>query len=159
MIYIVIFLVSPKVVVPVQVVRLVDRPVVLSCSATGTPPINIAIITNSTILVNVTDTARIRITEEGNYTCRATSKYGTDEKVFKVINGENTQIIDFSFFKTARNLSELSDIHCTVCATILGQILLHPFSDICYFTFPIGQTKKCDQLVLQDDIPNDGIVR
>ena len=85
---IVIFLVSPKVVIPGQVVEVFGPAFRLSCSAIGTPPINISIIRNSTILVNTTNTASIRVTEEGSYTCRATSKYGTDEKVFQVINGE-----------------------------------------------------------------------
>ncbi|KAL9954427.1 hypothetical protein ACROYT_G041964 [Oculina patagonica] len=49
---------------------------------TGSPPIHTAIIRNSTVLVNTTNTAGIRIFEEGNYTCVATSNYGTDVKEF-----------------------------------------------------------------------------
>ena len=95
MIYIVIFLVSPKVAIPGQVVRVFGPAFRLSCPVTGTPPIKIELMRNSTILVNATNTASIPRAEEGNYTCRVTSKYGTDEKVFQVINGEDTQIIDF----------------------------------------------------------------
>ena len=71
----------------------------LSCSATGTPPIYIAMIRNSVPLVNKTNTASIRVNEEGNYTCQATNKYGTDETEFVVIfEGEDTQIISFMLF-------------------------------------------------------------
>ena len=81
-------LVSPKIIAsPGPVVRtfLGSR---MSCTATGTPFVYTAILRNSTKLVNTTDTASIRVDEEGNYTCRATSNYGTDERQFVVINGE-----------------------------------------------------------------------
>ena len=67
----------------------------LSCSATGIPPIYIAIIRNSATLVrNTTNTFNDRVSEEGNYTCRATSKYGTDERAFVVVMaGKETGII------------------------------------------------------------------
>ncbi len=57
----------------------------LPCSATGIPPIYTALIRNSTVLVNTTNTATIRLHEEGNYSCVATSKYGTDRKEFSVV--------------------------------------------------------------------------
>ena len=57
----------------------------LPCSATGTPPIYKALIRNSTVLMNTTETASIVLHEEGNYSCVATSKYGTDRKEFSVI--------------------------------------------------------------------------
>ena len=80
---------------PGPVVRkLPKRRLTLSCSAIGIPPLNITIIRNSTTLVNATNTARIQVIEEGNFICRATSKYGTDEKEFVVtFTGENTKII------------------------------------------------------------------
>lgn len=56
----------------------------LSCTVTGTPPIYTAMIRNSTILVNTTEIVAT-ITEEGNYTCVATNKYGTDLREFSVI--------------------------------------------------------------------------
>lgn len=56
------------------------------CSATGTPPIYIALIRNSTALVNATGTATINSNEEANYTCVATSKYGSDVRKFSVVN-------------------------------------------------------------------------
>ena len=66
----------------------------VSCSATGTPPIYIALIQNFTLLMNTTNTASSKLYQEGNYTCVATSKYGTDVKHF-VIKGEKIR-----YFKT-----------------------------------------------------------
>ena len=59
------------------------------CSAIGTPPIYIALIQNFTLLMNTTNTASSKLYQEGNYTCVATSKYGTDVKHFVVKRGEN----------------------------------------------------------------------
>ena len=126
MIYIVIFLVSPKVVIPGQVVRVYGPAFRLSCLATGTPPIKIELMRNSTILVNATNIASISAAEEGNYTCRATSKYGTDEKMFEVINGENTQIIDFSFF-TVRKLQGIF-LNCQIYTVLCAQPFWGKFS-------------------------------
>ena len=88
-------LVSPKVVILAPVVQVLTG-TKLSCSATGTPPIYIAIIRNSTTLRNTTTSASIPVTERGNYTCRATSKYGTDEKQVVFINGEYTRLFHFN---------------------------------------------------------------
>ena len=57
------------------------------CSAAGTPPIYIAFIRNLKVLMNITNTASNKLYQEGNYTCVATNKYGTDVKHF-VIKGE-----------------------------------------------------------------------
>ena len=57
------------------------------CSATGTPPIYIALIRNLTVLMNKTNTASSKLYQEGNYTCVATSKYGTDVKHFVTKGG------------------------------------------------------------------------
>ena len=59
----------------------------VSCSATGTPPIYITFIRNVTVLMNTTDTESSKLYQEGNYTCVATNKYGTDVKHF-VIKGK-----------------------------------------------------------------------
>ena len=48
---------------------------------------------NSTVLVNETDAARITLNQEGNYTCIATNKYGTDVKAFSVIFSGNIKIL------------------------------------------------------------------
>ena len=86
-------LVLPRVVLglPSSVVLVGSR---LSCSATGIRPIYTAIIRSSVTLENTTNTASTRVNEEGNYTCRATSKYGTDEREFVVVMaGKETEII------------------------------------------------------------------
>ena len=66
----------------------------LSCLAIGTPPIHTALvlIRDFIVLVNTTNTASIKLYEEGNYTCFASSEYGTDVKKF-VVEGERTWII------------------------------------------------------------------
>jgi len=58
------------------------------CSATGTPPIYIALIWNFTVVMNTTNIASSQLYQEGNYTCVATSKYGTDVKRFVIKRGE-----------------------------------------------------------------------
>ena len=61
----------------------------VQCTATGTPPIYIALIRNVTVLMNTTNTtASSKLYQEGNYTCVATSKYGTDVKHFVIKGGE-----------------------------------------------------------------------
>ena len=56
----------------------------LSCSARGTLPIYTALIRNSTVLVNTTNTATIRLYKDGNYTCQAINQYGTHVKELQV---------------------------------------------------------------------------
>jgi len=58
------------------------------CLANGTPPIFIALVRNFTLVMNTTNTASSKLYQEGNYTCVATSKYGTDEKHFVIKGGE-----------------------------------------------------------------------
>ena len=57
----------------------------LKCSAFGTRPIYTALLTNSRVLVNTTETAMIDLNKEGDYACVVSSKYGTDSKEFSVI--------------------------------------------------------------------------
>ena len=59
----------------------------VTCSANGTPPIYIALIRNFTVLMNTTNTASSKLYQEGNYTCVATSQYGTDVKHFVIKGG------------------------------------------------------------------------
>ena len=59
----------------------------VQCSAVGVLPIFIALIRNFTVLMNTTNTANSKLYQEGNYTCVATNKYGTDVKHF-VIEGK-----------------------------------------------------------------------
>ncbi|KAL9964948.1 hypothetical protein ACROYT_G028665 [Oculina patagonica] len=75
--------VPPRVLVPAAVVRSLPGYKVW-CSATGSPPIHIALIRNFTVLVNTTGTVKISLYEEGNYTCAATSKYGNNISDFLV---------------------------------------------------------------------------
>ena len=63
----------------------------MSCSAIGIPPVNIVIMRNSKIVANATNAASILVNKAGTYICRATSKYGTDEKQLVLTNGEDTQ--------------------------------------------------------------------
>ena len=82
---------SPKVVLPdpASVVRALPG-FRLSCSASGFPPIYIALKGNSEVLVNTTGTASIPLYQEGNYSCVATSNYGTERKEFSVnFTGKN----------------------------------------------------------------------
>ena len=64
------------------------------CSATGTPPIYIALIRNFTVLMNTTNTTSSKLYQEGNYTCVATSKYGTDVKHFVIKGGEEIRYFE-----------------------------------------------------------------
>ena len=72
------------------------------CSATGTPPIYIALIRNFTVLMNTTNTTSSKLYQEGNYTCVATSKYGTDVKHFVIKGGE-----EIRYFETNKMHTEL----------------------------------------------------
>ncbi|KAL9955905.1 hypothetical protein ACROYT_G037304 [Oculina patagonica] len=73
----------PTIMFPASVVRALPG-FRLSCSVAGTPPIYIALIRNTTTLVNTTQIVPT-ITEKGNYTCVATNKYGSDRREFSVI--------------------------------------------------------------------------
>ena len=64
------------------------------CSATGTPPIYIALIQNFTVLMNTTNTASSKLYQEGNYTCVATNKYGSDVKHFIMKGGEKIRYFE-----------------------------------------------------------------
>ena len=89
---IILVLVPPKVVSPDTVVRAVLNATRTLCTANGTLPIYMTVIRNSTTLVNATNTASILVKEEGNYTCRATSKYGTDERKFIVVESKSRRL-------------------------------------------------------------------
>lgn len=51
----------------------------------GSYPMHIAIVRNSSLLVNETGTASIRLYKEGNYSCVATNIYGIAIKKFAVV--------------------------------------------------------------------------
>ena len=79
------------------------------CSATGTPPIYIALIRNFTVLLNNTYTASSKLYQGGNYTCVATSKYGTDVKRFVIKGGKKMRYFETNTMHTqlpsTRNLT------------------------------------------------------
>jgi len=68
------------------------------CSAFGTLPIYIALIRNFTVLMNTTNTADSKLYQEGNYTCVATNKYGTDVKHFVITAGKNQEFFKPSLY-------------------------------------------------------------
>ena len=80
----------PKIVSDVRVEPGSQRP----CSATGTPPIYIVLIQNFTVLMNTTNTTSSKLYQEGNYTCVATSKYGSDVKHFVIKGGEKIRYFE-----------------------------------------------------------------
>ena len=83
-------IVLPKAMLAATTVRTLQGFSASLCSATGSPPVYTALIRNYTVLVNSTGTATVQLHEEGNYTCVATSKYGTDVREFVVVfNGED----------------------------------------------------------------------
>ena len=75
------------------------------CSATGTPPIYIALIRNFTVLMNTTNTASSKLYQEGNYTCVVTSKYGTDVKHFVIKGGEKIRCFETNTMHTELRLA------------------------------------------------------
>jgi len=86
---------KPKVMLSSRVVRTLPGYIISTCSATGTPPVYIALVRNSTTLANTTNkyVEDIQSFEEGKYACVASSTYGTDVREFKVIFiGENCEI-------------------------------------------------------------------
>lgn len=75
----------------------------LSCSVTanGTFPIYVAIVLNSSVLVNKTKTAEVVLMDEGNYSCVATNKYGSDTKAILVsFLRKSLVFVLFCFFLT-----------------------------------------------------------
>ena len=56
----------------------------VKCSAEGTRPMNMSLIQNFTILDQGTDNVITKVTKEGNATCVAKNKAGTDSMTFSV---------------------------------------------------------------------------
>ena len=79
------------------------------CLATGTTPIYMALIRNFTVLMNTTyfiyDYVRIKLYQEGNYTCVATSYSGTDVKHFVIKGGEKTRYFKINTIHTELGLA------------------------------------------------------
>ena len=71
----------------------------------------VALMKNATVLVNTTNAAQIELNEQGNYTCVATSKYGTDLKEFPVtFNSKSYTLYNVFIYMRlfSQTLSELS---------------------------------------------------
>ena len=71
--------------VPGTVVRPFSGHIISMCAATGTPPVYVAIVWNSTVLANKTNTVDLRLYENGIYYCLASNHYGTDTRVIPVV--------------------------------------------------------------------------
>ena len=54
------------------------------CSSEGTPPINMSLMNSSTTLAYGVGMVWSKIDHDGNYTCIATNKVGTESKTFQV---------------------------------------------------------------------------
>ena len=87
------FLDKPKVTIPV--VRTVPGHIV-KCSAEGTLPMNMSLIPNFTILDQGTHNVVAKVTKEGNATCVAKNKAGTDSMTFSV-SGVSFLLFSFVF--------------------------------------------------------------
>jgi len=83
---------APKIVSEAAVI--VDPGSQVPCSASGAFPIYIALIRNFTVVTNITNTTSIKLYQEGNYSCVATNKYGTDVKYFVIKGGEKRQYFE-----------------------------------------------------------------
>lgn len=56
----------------------------MSCSATGTLPMQIKAMWNSSVMANASNVLTIQLDNEGKYTCEAKNQFGTDKGVFSV---------------------------------------------------------------------------
>ena len=79
LVVVVVVTVKPEIRFPGPAVRAM-RGLWLNCSARGTPPIQVTIYQNGTLLVNGTGFAKVRIEDEGEYRCTAGNEAGTDSK-------------------------------------------------------------------------------
>ena len=57
----------------------------VKCSVTGSLPVYTAVLNESTVLVNTSNTATFKFLKEGNFSCVATSNYGSDFRTFSVL--------------------------------------------------------------------------
>ena len=101
----------------------------LSCSVRGTPPIYTALIRNSTVLVNTTNTATIRLYKDGNFTCQAINQYGTDVRELQV-NFKSKRVWPNLSFPVKYSTMLYSQSHVnfeeTPCNGLVGPKVLSP---------------------------------
>lgn len=76
-------IVPAKVKVPFSTVRVL-KGYKISCSATGTPPIQTKAMWNSSVMASASDVLTIRLNKEGKYVCEAKNQFGKDKKEFSV---------------------------------------------------------------------------
>lgn len=70
-----------------------------------------ALLRNSTVLVNTTKAATITLNKEGNYSCVATNKYGTNVKAFSVIfPGNFVQALSIGCFTIFSSIVQVASI-------------------------------------------------
>ena len=66
----------------------------MSCSATGTLPMQTKAIWNSSVMANASNVLTIQLNKEGKYVCEAKNQFGTDKKEFSVkFAGKNTVLV------------------------------------------------------------------
>lgn len=56
----------------------------VKCSMAGTPPMYTGILNESMVLVDTTSTPTIKLLMAGNFSCVATSNYGSDLRTYSV---------------------------------------------------------------------------
>ena len=56
----------------------------MSCTATGTLPIQTKAMWNSSVMANASNVLNIQLNKEGKYMCEAKNQFGSDRKVFSV---------------------------------------------------------------------------
>ena len=99
----------------------------LSCSANGTPPIYTALIRTSTVLVNTTNNATIRLSKNGNYTCQANNQYGTDIKELQVnFKSKRPTLCFLVKYSTMLESQSHVNLEDTRCNGPVGPIALSP---------------------------------
>lgn len=74
---------KPRITIPVPVVRTVPGHIVW-CSAEGSPPINMSLLTNSTPFAYGTGIVAGKVYDEGYYTCLANNEAGSDSRHFPI---------------------------------------------------------------------------
>ncbi|CAH3035007.1 unnamed protein product [Porites lobata] len=106
------YMTPPKIILPASapVIRVLPG-FRMTWSATGSPPIYTALIRNTTLLANTSGSMTVQLHEEGNFTCVATSEYGTDVKQFSVVLSDlsvnNITLLPHGIFATMKNLKKL----------------------------------------------------
>lgn len=93
----------------------------LWCPVEGSTPIYTALVrikkNKNIVLVNTTDTANIQLTKQGNYSCVASNRFGTDVKEFSVIF-EGEECLTAGIYPERLHLKQRLDGNAGISATI-----------------------------------------